>query len=175
MLPCRFCVLLTGFWRYGGTLLGPVRFTHIEDCTREVCRKFKVTEEVRECIETLHSLDRELSELRSELASVAPPTHLASQPYAEQSSEPTSSQTSSEPTYAESGPETRKRKREEGGEAGEKNERPKPPPDYEKMLLQPQPDIVKAKRLAKARQSAVKSVQSLLARAKENNGGLISH
>lgn len=52
-------------------MLGPVRFTHIEVCAREVCRAFKITEEIETCIEELKRLDEELARLRAELASIA--------------------------------------------------------------------------------------------------------
>jgi hypothetical protein len=54
--------------RYGGTLLGPARFSHIETCSREVCRLFKRQDELDDCLSTLASLDDILSHLRVELA-----------------------------------------------------------------------------------------------------------
>ena len=54
--------------RFGGTLLGPVRFTHIETCAGEVCRRFKKVEEMDECVRTLATLDDLLATLRAELA-----------------------------------------------------------------------------------------------------------
>lgn len=51
-------------------MLGPVRFTHIEDCAREVCQVFRVEDEMQDCISTLKSLDDILADLREELASV---------------------------------------------------------------------------------------------------------
>ncbi|KAM6502517.1 Ribosomal protein S5 domain 2-type fold [Amanita muscaria] len=59
-------VVIVSRW-YGGILLGPARFTHIEICTEEVCRGFKRTEELRDCITTLTSLDDLLAHLRSQL------------------------------------------------------------------------------------------------------------
>ena len=56
------------YHRYGGELLGPVRFDHIDACAREVCRKFRVEEEMEEHIATLSSLDDILSTLRAELS-----------------------------------------------------------------------------------------------------------
>lgn len=53
--------------RYGGTLLGPSRFDHIETCAAEVCRAFKRTEELRESVTTLKTLDTLLESLREEL------------------------------------------------------------------------------------------------------------
>lgn len=57
-------------YRYGGTLLGPARFTHIETCASEVCREFKRSEELRESITTLQTLDDLLITLRSQLTSL---------------------------------------------------------------------------------------------------------
>ncbi|KAF8548996.1 hypothetical protein OG21DRAFT_1488909 [Imleria badia] len=53
---------------FGGTLLGPVRFTHIETCAGEVCRRFRKIEEMDECVQTLRTLDDLLAALRAELA-----------------------------------------------------------------------------------------------------------
>lgn len=49
-------------------MLGPVRFTHIQDCARNVCQVFKVEDEMQDCISMLQSLDDILSDLRAELA-----------------------------------------------------------------------------------------------------------
>ncbi|KXN85287.1 Protein IMPACT [Leucoagaricus sp. SymC.cos] len=59
-------VVVVSRW-YGGTLLGPSRFDHIETCTAEVCRAFKRSEELRESITTLDTLDTLLEGLREEL------------------------------------------------------------------------------------------------------------
>lgn len=57
-----------GRHRYGGILLGPARFTHIETCTAEVCGTFKREEELEDAISTLARLDDLLETLREELA-----------------------------------------------------------------------------------------------------------
>ncbi|KAK2463136.1 hypothetical protein APHAL10511_004791 [Amanita phalloides] len=59
-------VVIVSRW-YGGVLLGPARFTHIESCAEQVCREFKKLEELQDCIATLTSLDDLLAELRSQL------------------------------------------------------------------------------------------------------------
>ncbi|KAG7449665.1 ribosomal protein S5 domain 2-like protein [Guyanagaster necrorhizus] len=64
-------VVVVSRW-YGGTLLGPVRFAHIETCAVEACRAFKQKEELDECVSTLSSLDDTLAQLRSELDSHSP-------------------------------------------------------------------------------------------------------
>lgn len=53
---------------YGGIMLGPARFTHVETCTREVCRLFKKKEELDGCIASILNLDGILEGLRDELA-----------------------------------------------------------------------------------------------------------
>ena len=55
-------------------MLGPVRFTHIETCAREVCKSFKIIDEVEECILELKRLDVDLANLRAELSAILPPT-----------------------------------------------------------------------------------------------------
>ena len=51
-------------------MLGPVRFTHIQDCAREVCQVFRIEDEMQDCISTLKNLDDILADLREELANV---------------------------------------------------------------------------------------------------------
>jgi len=65
-------VVIVSRW-YGGTMLGPVRFTHIENCAREVCRAFKAVDEIEACVEDLKQLDEQLVQLRSELAKLSAP------------------------------------------------------------------------------------------------------
>jgi hypothetical protein len=59
-------------FRYGGTLLGPARFSHIQTCAAEACRVFKRKDEVEDHISTLSTLDDILSELRSDLSKLSP-------------------------------------------------------------------------------------------------------
>lgn len=54
-------------YRYGGTLLGPARFTHIEQCATEVCKKFKSLEQIDNHLIQLRQLDETLAELRSKV------------------------------------------------------------------------------------------------------------
>ncbi|KAJ7575563.1 hypothetical protein C8J56DRAFT_409248 [Mycena floridula] len=56
---------------YGGIMLGPARFDHIETCTREVCRMFKKKEELEECISSIRNLDGIMQGLREELAGLS--------------------------------------------------------------------------------------------------------
>lgn len=53
--------------RYGGIMLGPVRFTHIEDCTRQVCDQIIVKDEIDDSIATLTNFDSTLAALRGQL------------------------------------------------------------------------------------------------------------
>ncbi|KAG5647099.1 hypothetical protein DXG03_001470 [Asterophora parasitica] len=58
-------VVIVSRW-YGGTMLGPARFSHIETCATDVCLSFKRTDELRECLSTLTTLDAVLAGLRAE-------------------------------------------------------------------------------------------------------------
>ena len=49
-------------------MLGPVRFAHFETCTREVCRAFRLKDEMSDLVATLTSLDDILATLRADLA-----------------------------------------------------------------------------------------------------------
>ncbi|KAL1745056.1 ribosomal protein S5 domain 2-type protein [Schizophyllum fasciatum] len=60
-------VVVVSRW-YGGTMLGPARFDHIETCAAEVCQAFKKKVEAEEFLTTLTTLDDLLAELRAELA-----------------------------------------------------------------------------------------------------------
>ncbi|EKM53376.1 uncharacterized protein PHACADRAFT_99607 [Phanerochaete carnosa HHB-10118-sp] len=62
-------VVVVSRW-YGGEMLGPARFNHIEICAREACRAFRLRDEIEEEVATLRSLDDILATLRSELAAV---------------------------------------------------------------------------------------------------------
>ncbi|KAI0294391.1 hypothetical protein BC826DRAFT_1012083 [Russula brevipes] len=62
-------VVIVSRW-YGGIMLGPVRFTHIQDCAREVCQVFRVEDEMQDCIATLRNLDDILADLRGEFARI---------------------------------------------------------------------------------------------------------
>ena len=48
--------------------MGPVRFTHVETCAGEVCRRFRKMEEMEECLEKLRRLDEQLEDTRTQLA-----------------------------------------------------------------------------------------------------------
>lgn len=63
--------------RYSGVILGPFRFTHIEDCTRQVCDQIVMKDEIDDSIATLTNLDLTLAALRIELEALRrrpPPT-----------------------------------------------------------------------------------------------------
>ena len=51
-------------------MLGPARFDHIETCAREVCRTFRLKDDMATCVATLTSLDDILASLRAELTSI---------------------------------------------------------------------------------------------------------
>jgi len=58
-------------------MLGPNRFTHIETCAAEVCKHFKLQEDLKDCRTMLSSLDDILADLRSEFTALTrkPSTH----------------------------------------------------------------------------------------------------
>lgn len=58
-------------------MLGPTRFTHIETCAAEVCKRFKLQEDLKDCRAMLTSLDDILADLRSEFTALTgkPSTH----------------------------------------------------------------------------------------------------
>ena len=58
-------------------MLGPTRFTHIETCAAEVCKHFKLQEDLKDCRTILCSLDDILGDLRSEFTALTgkPSTH----------------------------------------------------------------------------------------------------
>lgn len=60
-------------------MLGPTRFTHIETCAAEVCKQFKLQEDLKDCRTMVSSLDDILSDLRSEFTTLTgkPSTHKA--------------------------------------------------------------------------------------------------
>jgi DNA-binding protein H-NS len=58
-------------FRFGGEMLGPSRFTHIETCAREACRDFKVADELRDAVLTLQTLDDDLAKHRVTLAALS--------------------------------------------------------------------------------------------------------
>lgn len=60
-------------------MLGPARFTHIETCAAEVCKHFKLREDLKDCRTMLSSLDDILADLRSVFTALTgkPSTHKA--------------------------------------------------------------------------------------------------
>jgi len=69
-------VVIVSRW-FGGIMLGPTRFTHIETCAAEVCKHFKLREDLKDCKTMLRSLDDILADLRSEFTALTgkPSTH----------------------------------------------------------------------------------------------------
>ena len=59
-------LIIVSRW-FGGTLLGPARFTHIKACAEEVAKLYAEDEERRDLVKTLGLLDEELGCLREEL------------------------------------------------------------------------------------------------------------
>jgi hypothetical protein len=116
-------------------MIGPARFVHIETCAREVCRDFKITDEMEDTLDALRTLDADLAQQRATLATLAD----APKPDAPAPA------VADEPDTALLG----KRKRP----ATE-------PPDYADLLASK--DVKKARRLVTARENAVRSVKALI-------------
>ncbi|KAJ2922669.1 hypothetical protein H1R20_g14410, partial [Candolleomyces eurysporus] len=126
-------VIIVSRW-YGGELLGPARFSHIEECAMEVARKFKDQEELVELRALLETLDDLLATLREEHQQLSSSTSAATP----------SSSTDSPQASSSSKISLRK-------------------PNYASL------DIAKARRLIRARESAINSVKTLLAKLRENS------
>ncbi|KAH9942139.1 ribosomal protein S5 domain 2-like protein [Epithele typhae] len=60
-------VVVVSRW-FGGEMLGPARFDHVETCAREVCRTFRLKDDMATAVSTLKSLDDVLASLRKQLA-----------------------------------------------------------------------------------------------------------
>lgn len=168
-------IVIVSRW-YGGIMLGPARFEHIETCAREVCRAFKLKQDMDECITVLTALDDELSKLREELGRIssaapdnagvdaAPKSADADRP--DRPSEHPPSQNGQEDPIPSSAltqtltpskahlPEQSTFKPEERKETKK--------PDY--TALSDSLDIAKARRLITARENAIKSLKSILAK-----------
>lgn len=112
--------------RYGGTLLGPARFTHIETCATEVCREYERNEELQDCKSSLAEMDSLLLDMRTELAQAT-----TAFPAAQDGDFPSLDQSPAAPATAKK-------------------------PDYTNL------DLDRAKRLVRARESAIKSVRASL-------------
>lgn len=126
---------------FGGTMLGPARFTHITDCARAVCTAMSDQERENErkakaadLVAQLREWDTEVTELKLEIAALEP-----------------------------------KKTSTEGEEKGEKpsDTDKKPaisvslkPPDYTNVLNPP--DVEKAERLLQARRKQVQSLKTIL-------------
>ncbi|KAI0310227.1 ribosomal protein S5 domain 2-like protein [Amylostereum chailletii] len=146
-------VVIVSRW-YGGTMLGPVRFTHIEDCARQVCRAFRLKDEMDDCVSTLTTLDGLLTKLRADLEATRdkPPTPPLPPPPTPPQQAPASS------SFMEDAPPLKKRKVVQ---------------DYSE--LRRSGDLPKAKRLITARESAIRSVRALIekAKAKASHAGVV--
>ncbi|KAI0326330.1 ribosomal protein S5 domain 2-like protein [Cubamyces sp. BRFM 1775] len=139
-------VVVVSRW-YGGEMLGPARFDHIELCTREVCRTFRLKDDMATCIATLTSLDDILSSLRAELASLT-----ASKPISD-GSEPSNRGVGEQPTS------------EGGTSVIAAVPTKKTRPTY--TALEETLDVARAQRLITARENSIKSVKQALQKARD--------
>ncbi|KAI0035456.1 ribosomal protein S5 domain 2-type protein [Vararia minispora EC-137] len=139
-------IVVVSRW-YGGVMLGPIRFTHIEDCTREVCKAFRVRDEMNDCITALRAYDDSLAKLRTELEDLR---------------KMNADEASSSPDVPE-----KATVRDCADEPPAKKRRLEPSQDY--TALSRSADLVKARRLINARESAMKAVQKLIDKTKTGN------
>ncbi|KAI0758494.1 ribosomal protein S5 domain 2-like protein [Trametes elegans] len=157
-------VVVVSRW-YGGEMLGPARFDHIETCAREVCRTFRLKDDMSTCIATLISLDDILASLRAELAAL---TAAPAKPSGDTAAGPAPAQADggSGSVTAPPVPSTG------GGSAitpivvGEKKSRP----SY--AALEESLDLAKAKRLVTARENSIRSVKQALQKARIRASGV---
>lgn len=122
--------------------MGPSRFDHIETCAVEVCRVFKRSEELRESITTLETLDVILEGLREEL-------RMLQQQAASTSSTTIGSNLESQPVLLISGKEF-----DIGQGPGPRGEKRKP--DYSSL------ELARVRRLIRSRENALKWVKDSL-------------
>ncbi|KAL1938527.1 hypothetical protein VTO73DRAFT_11550 [Trametes versicolor] len=136
-------VVVVSRW-YGGEMLGPVRFDHIEMCTREVCRTFRLKDDMATSVATLTSLDDILASLRAELASLS-----ASKPPAEAEGSQASAEGDAVAAVAAVPAK-------------------KPRPSY--AALEESLDVTKARRLITARENSIRSTKVALEKARATQG-----
>lgn len=125
-------------------MLGPVRFDHIEMCTREVCRTFRLKDDMATSVATLTSLDDILASLRAELASLS-----ASKPPAE--AEGSQAIAEGDAVAAVAAVPAKK-----------------PRPSY--TALEESLDVTKARRLITARENSIRSTKMALEKARATQG-----
>ncbi|EIW80384.1 ribosomal protein S5 domain 2-like protein [Coniophora puteana RWD-64-598 SS2] len=126
-------VVIVSRW-FGGTMLGPVRFSHIEICAGEVCKRLRKTEEMEECLSTLRTLDDLLADLREEFAKMTEPTP-----------KPIDTSDAAQESLAPKQPKAALRTKK---------------PDY--SSLESTMDLARARRLVTAREGAIKSVKTMI-------------
>lgn len=144
--PATLVFFPPSFVRYGGEMLGPVRFSHFETCAREVCRTFRLKDDIESDIATLTSLDDILASLREELAQTLVVRTSSLDPNDDASLDAAAA----------------------AGGGGASRASPKKTPNYKD--LRDSLDVNKAKRLITARENSIKSVKSALKREKDKAG-----
>ncbi|KAG8746955.1 hypothetical protein FRC12_014174 [Ceratobasidium sp. 428] len=154
-------VLVVVSRHFGGTLLGPARFTHIADCARAVCNakyeKEKAEErasKVADLVAQLREWDTEVTELRTQIAVLD-----AKQKQAIEKDE----QKTKDDLEAAIMPDQGDKVKEPEDKAEKKKSTISlslKPPDYSNIL--DPPDVEKAERLLQARRKTVESLKSVL-------------
>jgi hypothetical protein len=132
-------------------MIGPARFAHIETCAREVCRDFKIKDELDDTLRALRTLDADLATHRATLAALSE----AAKPPADSADPPGEASAGADGSAEE--PLLGKRKRP-AAEAS----------NYADLLASK--DVKKARRLLTARENAIKSVKALIKRKTYEEG-----
>ncbi|KAI5824266.1 ribosomal protein S5 domain 2-like protein [Schizophyllum commune Tattone D] len=156
-------VVVVSRW-YGGTMLGPTRFDHIETCATEVCQAFKKKVEAEEFLITLTTLDDLLAELRAQLAEKKRVAK-AREEEAKGSPRTIGSETqalsdSTSQTKVTTPPSPKSAATPSLPHAHASVPPPKPP-DYASWI---ENDIPRARKLVRARELSIKAVKSALAK-----------
>ncbi|CDO77518.1 hypothetical protein BN946_scf184912.g17 [Trametes cinnabarina] len=145
-------VVVVSRW-YGGEMLGPARFDHIELCAREVCRTFRLKDDMATCIATLTSLDDILASLRAELASLTAAITVKTD--TDSSTQTAGNTSATAPSEVDSSHPITPAPTAKSATAH---------PSY--TALEESLDITKAKRLITARENSIKSVKLALQKAR---------
>ncbi|KAG9120630.1 hypothetical protein FRC07_003811 [Ceratobasidium sp. 392] len=163
-------VLVVVSRHFGGTLLGPARFTHIADCARAVCtakyEQEKAEErasKVADLVAQLREWDTEVTELRTQIAVLDAKQKRSKTIEHDTAIKPDEGDKANEPGERIQSTEWRLHVTRETPD--DKAKKSLKPPDYS-TVLDP-PDVEKAERLLQARRKTVESLKSVLKKRQE--------
>lgn len=153
-------------------MLGSARFSHIETCAAEVCKAFKQTEELQDCVAALAMLDETLAELRRKLSALKTiadseptqdPTRRSNTDESTKATQPHDGSTEAEVSLSQ---------RKSGGSSEKSTpdltpnafNRTEPLNQLQQKTAYADLDIQKAKRLIQARENSIKAVRVLISK-----------